>query len=53
MEKVKYVYGVHCGDSDCYACDTQRHNCDELGRLDAISNREEEHETVSNYEGME
>ena len=27
---VEYEYGVHCGDSDCYACGTQRYNCDEL-----------------------
>ena len=34
MEKVKYVYGVHCGDSDCYACGTQRYNCSTLDKLD-------------------
>ena len=33
-EKVEYVYGVHCGDKDCYACGTQRHHCDELEKLD-------------------
>ena len=29
-----YIDGVHCGDKDCYACGTQRYNCDELNRLD-------------------
>ena len=31
---VEYEYAVHCGDSDCYACGTQRYNCDELNKLD-------------------
>ena len=30
----EYIYGVQCGDSDCYSCGTQRYNCDELNRLD-------------------
>ena len=30
----KYIEGVHCGNQDCYACGTQRYNCDELNRLD-------------------
>ena len=29
----EYIYGVHCGDSNCYACGTQRYNCDELNKL--------------------
>ena len=49
----EYIYGVHCGDSDCYACATQRYNCNELDKLDTISDREEEHIAVSKYEGME
>ena len=32
--EVKYIYGVHCGNKDCYACGTQRYNCNELNRLD-------------------
>ena len=35
-EKVEYVYGVHCGDKDCYACGTQRYNCNELNKLDDL-----------------
>ena len=31
---MEYIYGVHCGDSDCYACGTQRYNCNELNKLD-------------------
>ena len=32
----EYIYGVHCGDTNCYACATQRHNCDELDKLDNV-----------------
>ena len=47
----EYIYGVHCGDSNCYACATQRHNCDELDLLDNKTDMEiEEHDTVSQYE---
>ena len=31
---MEYIYGVHCGDENCYACGTQRHHCDELEKLD-------------------
>ena len=31
---MEYSYGVHCGDKDCYACGTQRYNCDKLNTLD-------------------
>ena len=31
---IEYIEGVHCGDKDCYACGTQRYNCDELEKLD-------------------
>ena len=27
---VEYVYGVHCGDADCYSCGTQRYHCPTL-----------------------
>ena len=30
----KYIYGVQCGDKDCYACGTQRYNCSKLNKLD-------------------
>ena len=36
-----YEYGVHCGDKDCHACGTQRYNCEELNRLDDITDMEE------------
>ena len=32
----EYIYGVHCGDSNCYACATQRYDCDELNKLDDV-----------------
>ena len=33
---MEYIYGVHCGDSNCYACATQRYDCDELNKLDDV-----------------
>ena len=48
----EYIYGVHCGDSNCYACATQRHNWDELDNLDAkMDDAIEESEVVAQYEG--
>ena len=48
----EYIYGVHCGDSNCYACATQRYNCDELDNLDAkMDDAIEESEAVAQYEG--
>ena len=48
----EYIYGVHCGDSNCYACATQRHNCDELDNLDAkMDDAIEESDAVAQYEG--
>jgi len=47
----EYIYGVHCGDSNCYACGTQRYNCDELDNLDAkMDDAIEESEVVAQYE---
>jgi len=36
-----YEYGQHCGYENCHACGTQRYNCDELNRLDDITDMEE------------
>ena len=48
----EYIYGVHCGDSNCYACGTQRHNCDELDLLDnKTDDAIEESDAVSQFEG--
>ena len=48
---VEYVYGVHCGDENCYACGTQRYNCEELTLLDNKTDMEtEELDAVSKYE---
>ena len=48
---LNYEYGVHCGDENCYACGTQRYNCEELTLLDNKTDMEiEEHDTVSQYE---
>jgi hypothetical protein len=34
LNNIEYIEGVHCDDSECYACATQRHNCDRLNELD-------------------
>ena len=31
---IKYEYGLHCGDKDCYSCGTQRYVCKDLELLD-------------------
>ena len=49
--ELKYEYGVHCGDTNCYACGTQRYNCEELTLLDNNTDMEiEEYDAVSQYE---
>ena len=45
-EEVKYEYGVHCGDKNCYSCATQRYYCKELELLDNKADREE-HESIA------
>ena len=36
---MEYIYGVHCGNENCYACGKPRYNCDELNKLDdAVDN---------------
>ena len=39
---MEYIYGVHCGDKDCYACGTPRYNCDELDNLDNLEDKKNE-----------
>ena len=34
INNIEYIEGIHCGESDCYACATQRHHCDKLEELD-------------------
>ena len=41
MEKTEYIKGVHCGDSDCYACGTQIYNCVTLDKLDKLGDEKE------------
>ena len=49
--KIKYEYGQHCGEKDCYSCGTQRYNCEELTLLDNKTDMEtEELDAVSKYE---
>ncbi len=35
----EYIYGVHCGNDNCYACATQRYNCNELEKLDDLDDK--------------
>ena len=37
----QYIYGVQCGNKDCYACGTQRYNCNELNEKDNLENKKE------------
>ena len=36
LNQTEYIYGVHCGDDNCYACGTQRYNCEKLNELDKL-----------------
>ena len=40
LNQTEYIYGVHCGDNNCYACATQRYNCEELNNLDNLEDKE-------------
>ena len=40
--KVEYIYGVHCGDDNCYACATHRYSCKELDKLDDLEDKNDE-----------
>ena len=40
LNQTEYIYGVHCGDNNCYACATQRYNCEELNQLDLKTDEE-------------
>ena len=42
----EHIYGVHCGNSECYACATQRYNCSELEKLDDLDDKEKGEEGV-------
>ena len=42
-----YIYGVHCGDKNCYSCGTQRYNCENLNEADIEVEVEAECRNVS------
>ena len=44
-EKIEYIYGVHCGDDNCYACATQRYNCPWLDSKDKERDEEKKRES--------
>ena len=39
LNQTEYIKGVHCGDSECYACGTQRYNCSTLDKLDKLDDQ--------------
>jgi len=41
LNQTEYIYGVHCGDKDCYACAKQHHSCPELEKLDNLKDKKE------------
>ena len=38
----EYIYGVHCGNDNCYACATMRYNCPELNKKDDLEDKNED-----------
>ena len=54
LNQTEYIEGVHCGDSDCYACGTQRYHCDELEKLDeAYKNNSDTKEIINQIDNFE
>ena len=47
IEENNYIYGVQCGDKNCYACATQRYNCNELNKLDKLEDEKNDIRTTS------
>ena len=43
----EYIYGVQCGNENCYSCGTQRYNCNELNEIDNDVELEAETRNVS------
>ena len=43
----QYIYGVQCGNKNCYACGTQRYNCNELNDIDNEIDLEAESRNVT------
>ena len=42
LNQTEYIKGVHCGNSECYACATQRYNCSTLDKLDKLEDKKNE-----------
>ena len=34
-----HIYGVHCGDANCYSCGTMKGECSWLDALDKLEDR--------------
>ena len=41
-EETNYVYGVHCGDANCYSCTTMKGECAWLDTKDKIDDEKNE-----------
>ena len=51
LNQTEYIEGVHCGDKDCYACGTQRYNCDKLNELDELESQVDNNPDDGSWEG--
>tara|TARA_Y100001972_G_C7551659_1_gene277324 strand:+ start:10 stop:153 length:144 start_codon:yes stop_codon:yes gene_type:complete len=41
-EETNYVYGVHCGDTNCYSCTTMQGECAWLDAKDKLEDEKNE-----------
>ena len=41
-EETDYVYGVHCGDANCYSCTTMKGECSWLDSKDKLEDEKNE-----------
>ena len=38
-EETNYIYGVHCGDANCYSCTTMQGECAWLDAKDELKDK--------------
>ncbi len=41
-EETNYIYGVHCGDANCYSCTTMKGECAWLDAKDKLEDEKNE-----------
>jgi len=39
---MEYIYGVHCGDANCYSCTTMKGECAWLDSKDKLEDKKNE-----------